>query len=710
MRFLEPSALVWAAVLAGVLALYLFRRRPRRMVVSALSFFKTLSAAHQESAWLRFLKRLLAILLSVLLVSAAVGWLAQLTFSESDNSLKTVVLLIDRSAPMAVRPSLKELNRLESGWRSLRARLANLPGGTGVVVIAYDTRPEILLGRTLNRHAVQSVLDKIVPLPISGNSERALALARSLAALEQPAAIWHLTDQLPMVNPPGTASATGLLTSSAAAGISGEGQSLDVASAKRSLQAPPPLSAASAASVPLAVSAEADSAFVGARAAIPVITIVSPLPVVVNAGITAFHLRRQPLEHDRYEAFVQVEGVSPEEVDAELEIRMDDRLTGIRKVPIGAGARTRLLLPFAASECSRLRLSLHLPGDMLTSDNAISVPIPGSWPVHVAWVCDTPEPYTELALRALADSGLEITHLKPAQWPPRQMPDVAIFQNTVPPAGAPPCALILLNPTAPLQGLPLVPLATGGIPVDRLRVHDETHPVLYGIASARLALTQTAALSADSVLEPLWTGPAGPLLCAGEINGKRVAAMGFSPLESERLVLTPSYPLLLGNALFWCAENSRQRSQGKHLKTGTLLELGSADFVWTDLLSQPAHSAVSDVPSILPVKAEGAPAPAFPMASTATPPVVVSTSGSAVSAAPASGWKMLDAVGAWRTSDGQIGSAALLDVESTLLISTGGNEEQVDTSLLPAPGRFLLWFLLVVVVVEFWMYHRHAVY
>lgn len=665
MGFLEPSALVWASVLAGVAALYLFRRRPRKLLVSALAFYKSLSAAHQESAWMRFLKKLIALLLSVGLVACSVAWLARLTFSPGETDAKTVILLVDRSASMSARTTPAEPTRLASGMQLLRQRLTGLPDRTGIAVIAYDARPEILLGRSNDRHAITAVLDQIRPQPIAGDPERALALAQALAIADAPAVIWHLTDspakapQTDAPSKPEPDSTSPAAANSAPANPAGSNTPLPVAPNTSAIHV---VDASRASSQPATV-----------------VSIIPPHAPGKNAGITAFHLRRLPLETDRYEAFIQIEGVAPEPEDAELEIRMNDRLAGLRKVPIKTGGRERIVLPFAAAECSRLRLTLRLPGDMLAADDALSVPVPGSWPVHVLWVSPTQEPYTELALRSLATAGMEVQYAKPADWPPKQLPDVVLFEGMAPPAEAPRCPVILLNPTASYRSFSIAPLKDGGVPLERLRVTDAAHPILYGVANERLLLTQTAALPAQTALEPLWIGPAGALLCAGEMEGQRTVVMAFSPLSSERLALTASYPLLLGNAIYWTTEHARHAVEGRHLKTGELLPITGATLDWTDVI----------IPSSSPAGANAA----------------------ATAAGGTGGWLTLNGIGAWKTSDGRIGSAGLLSSAETNLSAEAAEAQEASTvSVWPGPGRLLLWLVLGLLCIEFWLFHRHAVY
>ena len=101
MRFLSPQflPLLWLALLP--VALYLFRRKSRRVRVSTLLFFKTLAKEHQESTWMRRLKRWLSFLLTLLILCAPIIALTRLVSGGGGSQAKAVVLLLDRSASMA---------------------------------------------------------------------------------------------------------------------------------------------------------------------------------------------------------------------------------------------------------------------------------------------------------------------------------------------------------------------------------------------------------------------------------------------------------------------------------------------------------------------------------------------------------------------------------------------------------------------------------
>ena len=104
MRFLDPSLFAaWSLLVLAPIALYLFRPRPRTVRTSTLPFFKWLAREHQDSTWLRRLKHLLSLLLSILIVLTAAAALGRLVIARSSDSFRTVVILVDRSASMAAR-------------------------------------------------------------------------------------------------------------------------------------------------------------------------------------------------------------------------------------------------------------------------------------------------------------------------------------------------------------------------------------------------------------------------------------------------------------------------------------------------------------------------------------------------------------------------------------------------------------------------------
>jgi hypothetical protein len=193
-----------------------------------------------------------------------------------------------------------------------------------------------------------------------------------------------------------------------------------------------------------------------------------------------------------------------------------------------------------------------------------------------------------------------------------------------------------------------------------------------------LAVTQTCAVEAGGLLEPLWVGPSGPLLLAGEVSDQRLVVMAFSPRRSERLGLMASYPLLVGNAVFWSARPRVRTEQTRTYRTGELLELTGSEIVWS-----PGTNGASGGHR-LPI---------------------------------AGRWTELDRQGLWRTDAGREGSAALLSARETLLAGAspqGGDAGPGEPAAPAGPLRgdltwLVLWGIFAVLLLESWLYHRRAV-
>ncbi len=615
MRFIYPSLLVWGTLIVVPILLYLFRPRPRREKVSTLLFFKSLAREYQESTWMRRLKRLLSLLMSLLVVAMVSSALARLTLSPPAGAAKNVVLLIDRSASMAATDG-EGNSRLKEALTAARRHVEGLPGGVPVSVIAYDRRPEILLPPTTDMREVKRTLDEIRVRPIEGDFAKAVSLAERVASLETPARILHATDEMKEAAVP-------------------EDPDIEIS----------PISVA--------------------------------LPETVNAGITCFQLRRMPMEPARFQAFIQVESAGKKEAEAELEIRVDGSLVAIRRLTLTSEGSEKLLIPVTAGEGNVVSLKVVAEGDALPLDDQVHARIPAMHPLRVLWVSETPGAFTELALTSLGEGGdIEIYQADPSGWPPKEEVDVAILDRWLPKEWHDGISVIILNPPDGTEPIRTVRIEGEGLPVDAVRVAREQHPLLYGVASTRVTLTQTAVFDAGGSLEPVWVGPSGPVLMAGELRGQRMVIMGFDPEKSERLPLMASFPMLVGNGVYWCAEPMLEQYSGHNRRTGDLVAIEGRTVTWS--AGGEARSETLQVTGK---------------------------------------WIELDRIGLWQSDRGESGSASLLSGRETRYATGAREKARADgaASGLRAAfggdlGWFLLWATILILAVESYLFHRHAVY
>jgi hypothetical protein len=517
-----PAALWWLLLAAGAAVLYLIRPRPRLLRTATLPFFRATRAHASESPWLQRFKRFLSWLITALVIALAAIALAR-PVAEPRDGLRTVIVLIDRSASMLATDA-DGRTRVQAAVDEARRRLDGLGEGAAVAVVAHDRRAEVVLARSRDRRAVERALAGLEARPVgcaAADAEAARALARALASAATPAEVWDLGDAPASVGP-------------ATAAAAGDGVAV----------------------VPIPVA----------------------LPEPVNVGITAADLRRLPLEPDKAELFVQIHAVSAKPIEAVVEVKRGAAPVGLRSITLAPGSvgkptRERLVLPVSSGTADALlTVTVLADGDRLAIDDRVEIPLPARRMPRVLLVGTAPDPFLTLALSGLVQAGAaQVATCTPAEWKPGMACDVIVACGWLPPPGTA-AGLVLIDPPAAFGPLMVVRLA-GPTPVDAPRSLAPGHPVLYGVSSARLSLSQTAALGADSGLEPLWSTPAGAALMAGEIGGRRVVASAAAPASSERLALTAAWPLLVGNAVAWCAQPAIDTGNGRVLRTGTVVDL-----------------------------------------------------------------------------------------------------------------------------------------
>ncbi len=613
MHFLTPHLLhlAWLALIP--LALYLFRKKARRVPVSTLLFFRSLSREHQESAWLRQLKKWLSLLLTLLVIWLAVLALGRPVGHAGNESTGAVIVVVDRSASMAAKDAAGK-SRVEEARRLLRDRLNRLPDQVVISLVAYDAKAQVLLSRNRNRRECLRLLDEIRPLPMEGRPDAAVTVVRRLAELEKGTQVWHAGDEAWV----DTASLAYEFTSVA-------------------------------------------------------------LPSLTNVGITGFQIRQAPLARDRYEGFVKVTAASanPGKVTATLEVTLAGRLAQLRELELEPGKSSSLILPLEGVRGQRVEMRLKMAGDCLSWDDAVAAPLPNARPLVVAWVAEKPDPFTELAMTSMIEAGrIEMLKGSPAAWPMKDKPDVYVFEQWLPPEWPTDRPVIALNPLKSMGPVQVKPLQGAGLPHDSVRSVAPDHPVLFRVSPTRLAITQTGVLDLGNSFEPLWMAGAEPVLAAGEANGQRVVVTAFSPAKSEQLALLPAFPLMLGNALYWCAEGDEAASGLKVQRPGDLLEeMGLIQ--WTEWDGTQFNEATDTA---------------------------------------LSGLLSIQRLGAWQTAEGHAGASVLASVEETDIASKETMPATTPLPKLSGANRFsdwpqmLIWSLLGVLLLESFLFHRKAVF
>ncbi len=627
MQFLFPGYL-WLLLLGLIpVLLYLFRRKSKKVDVSTLVFFKTLAKEHQESAWLRRLKKLISFLITMAIICAAILALARLVFGlGGKEQVRSIVILLDRSASMAVVDE-DGTTRLDEAKQILRERLKQVPQDVGVSLVAYDVRPDIVQPRTLQRRELISRLEGLQIRPMADARNAAWETAQNLARLETPSVIWHVSDQ--------------------------------------SMQS---------------IRAEDTELPIPENVELKELNLA--LDSVSNPAITAFQIRPVSMEYSRYEAYVQValNEAAPEPVQARLNVHVGGMPAQFREIDLQPGERGGYTFEVAGAQDQLLRLELKSEQDDFPLDNQVMMPLPEARPILAAWIRpdETEDPFTRFALSSIQDDGnLQLLKGSPKAWPLSEKVDAVIFDGWLPEEWPENLPVIVINPPG-LSGPVAARKLDAPIPYDSVRVGNEDHPVLFRVESSRVAVTQESIFQAGGSLEPLWIAGKEPVLAAGEYQGNRVVVMGFSPGVSERLPFTASFPLLVGNSLLWCVEGAAyQEKRIQQLATGEFADVKGEQVTWKEWREGREQDRT------LPVSSD-----------------VIE----------------MNRIGVWETDSGNRGTSHIQSIHESNIPSRPDNAGDASDYFSVKSGfagnlvLYLIGLILLLLLLESWLFHRHAVY
>jgi hypothetical protein len=284
----------------------------------------------------------------------------------------------------------------------------------------------------------------------------------------------------------------------------------------------------------------------------------------------------------------------------------------------------------------------------------------------------------ELALSSmLAEERIQVLKGGAKDFPPKEKPDVYVFENWMPkdwPADRP--AVVLTPPSG--AGPIHAKMLDTAVPYAAVRAVQPEHPVLYRVTSGRIAVTQTTVLNLSDALESLWMAGQEPVLAAGEPGGQRIVVTAFVPGKSEQLALMSAFPLLIGNALYWCAENNETLASLKPKRPGELVPMEPGLVRWR-AWDGDKFADVSD-------ESRG-------------------------------GWLDLRRIGIFERGDGKAAASLLMSSRESDVPARGpaaaapGPDE--STEHWATGGGWwtkLLWLTLGMLLIESWLFHRQAVY
>jgi hypothetical protein len=483
---------VFAGAGAAVAVLYLLKLRRREIAVPFVKLWEIVLAEKQTTRLFARLKRLLSFLIALLAVGLIAGALGDPRYAGATAQGRTIVILVDASASM--RATDVEPSRVERAKTELRAFIDELGPADRALVAQMDTTATPLSPLTSEPSVLKEALDGVAAHDVAADLRAGLRLAGDILRGQSNPEVLIASD--------GRLEAPG-----------------DVARRMRED---------------------------GIR--------ISWLKVGregKNVAITAFAVRRYPLDKSQSEVLVEL--WNPSEADAEIELTLlgDGEPIDVERLRIAKGERlSRFFQNVSGADRTLEAVLKYADGttDQLAADDHFYARLPERRRARILAVTDG-NLYLSAAL--LLDEYLDVTEVSPANYPPEGRFDAIIFDGFVPPS-PPDTHAIYLYPNAP-EGVSGPFEITGTIDRPYFDEVDRRHPLVRFTALADVNVADALEVRLSDGDRRVAGDSRGPLLVAGTRNGKRIVAFTFDVRRSD-LPLRVAWPLLLLNAIDWFVE------------------------------------------------------------------------------------------------------------------------------------------------------------
>ncbi|MDQ3705098.1 MAG: BatA and WFA domain-containing protein [Chloroflexota bacterium] len=256
---------------------------------------------------------------------------------------------------------------------------------------------------------------------------------------------------------------------------------------------------------------------------------------VTNLAVSVLSARRPPNNSPGYSAYARIENVSTSQANVQVSAVADTVPLPPRSLSIPAGGHADVTWDVPAGA---LKLTVGVDTqDALAADNQAVLFLPTNSQNQVIVKSDDPAMYMRAVagyhgLQPITDTVKSSAETAFTVWEgelPSALPAGGLF--LVNPSGS------LLNSTGDMENLGSLDVVAG-------------HPLLRDIDLRALFVERARKYEAPAWLEPIVQSADGPLLLAGEQDGRRIAVLAFDPRESN-LPKLAAFPLLMANLADW---------------------------------------------------------------------------------------------------------------------------------------------------------------
>jgi hypothetical protein len=309
MNLLNPTALLWFALVVPVVGLYLLKVQPRRERVSTLFFWRELFQENKAQSLWRRLRHLVSLLLQLAFLALLVSALAEPVFDWQSRGARHVVLVIDNSASMNatdVTPT-----RLQRAREEALRVVAGMGFQDETAVVAAGSRARVVCGLTDHRATLRQALENVAATDGPTRVREAVELGRRLLADRPNRRILVVTD-----------------------GCFDGAEELSGADDVKLLP----------------VAGRTD-----------------------NVGITRFQVRRSPLDPVAYEALAEVVNYSDGPVDCHLELGLNGTFVDVVPLHLEPGHPWSDVFRATSAEGGKLVARLDRPDALAADNEAVAL-------------------------------------------------------------------------------------------------------------------------------------------------------------------------------------------------------------------------------------------------------------------------------------------------------------------------------------------------
>jgi hypothetical protein len=527
---LPLATLLQIGALAGsmVVVFYILKLRRRPVAVPFSKIWNRILRDKEATSLFSQLKRLLSLLLQLALLALLLIALGDPRTAANMLEGRNIVVLIDASASMQatdVAPS-----RIDAAKERVRSMVRGLSGSDRMLIAQMDAAATPLTTMTSEIAELEAGVAAVKATDASADFPRALRFAAdSLRGLSSPEII---------------------VVSDGAVG-----DAADVAG-------PVHLGDIKLSYVPIGAGAK-------------------------NVAITAFSVRRYPLDKSRYEVMLEVTNLSEEALEVELSLLGDGQLTDLTRLRLNPHEKLPRFYPNLSGASKTLEAKLALADgtrDDLPADDHAYALLPERRRARVQ-VVTAGNMFLEAAL--LLDEYLDVTTVAPAAYPAKGSFDVTIFDSVAPPVAPSSGSVLYLNPSGTDVPFEVGKLVEDDDPNYKLGFDevDAKSPLVRYLSLTDVGIGRAHVLKGTKEDKVVGSSYKGALLIQGRRAGRKFVALGFDVRESD-LPLRVAWPLFLLNTINDFVEEDT--SYISSFRTGT---------VWNIPVASAAAEATLELPT-----------------------------------------------------------------------------------------------------------------